>query len=69
VLQEEKASVVLENKKLQERLRQYETSGDPGTGAIHRYKEARKQLDAAKDEIFRMETCKIPNLKASDSDV
>jgi hypothetical protein len=69
VLQEEKASVMLENVKLQERLRQFETLEEPGTGAIHRYKEARKQLDAAKDEMFRMETCKITNLKASDDDV
>jgi protein HOOK3 len=61
VLQEEKASVVIENVKLQERLRQFETLEDPGSGAIHRYKEVRKQLDAAKDEMFRLETCKIPD--------
>jgi hypothetical protein len=64
VLQEEKASIVLENVKLQERLHKFETSENLDTDAIHRYNEARKQLDAAKCEMFTMETCKIPNLKA-----
>jgi hypothetical protein len=59
VLQEEKASVVLENLKLQDRLRQFEALEDPGTGTIHRYKETRKQLDALKEKMFRIETCKI----------
>ncbi|PNF37389.1 Hook-like protein 3 [Cryptotermes secundus] len=56
VLQEEKASVVLENLKLQDRLRQFEALEDPGTSTIHRYKETRKQLDACKEKIFRIET-------------
>lgn len=61
--------MVLENLKLQDRLRQFEALEDPGTGTIHRYKETRKQLDALKEEVFRIETCKIPNLKVSDDDV
>jgi hypothetical protein len=61
--------VVLENAKLQDRLRQFETLEDPATGTIHRYKETRKQLDALKDELFRIETCKIPNVKGSNDDV
>jgi hypothetical protein len=42
---------------------------DPGAGTIHRYKETRKQLDALKEKMFRIETCKIPSLKVSDDDV
>ncbi|KDR07771.1 Hook-like protein 3 [Zootermopsis nevadensis] len=56
VLQEEKASVVLENQRLQERLYVFETLEDPGTGTVHRYKETRKQLDALKEEMFKVET-------------
>jgi protein HOOK3 len=59
VLQEEKASVLLENHRLQERLYEFETLEDPGTGTVHRYKETRKQLDALKEEMFKIETCKI----------
>ncbi|XP_069694315.1 protein Hook homolog 3-like [Periplaneta americana] len=56
VLQEEKASVVLENQRLQDRLRELEVLEGPGTGTIHRYKETRKQLDALKEEMFKIET-------------
>lgn len=59
MLQEEKASVLLENHRLQERLYEFETLEDPGTGTVHRYKETRKQLDALKEEMFKIETCKI----------
>jgi hypothetical protein len=60
---------MLENLKLQDRLRQFETLEDPGTGIIHRYKETRKQLDALRDKMFTVETCKIPNLNVSDDGV
>jgi regulator of replication initiation timing len=59
VLQEEKASVLLENLRLQDRLSEFEALEVPGTGTIHRYKETRKELDALKEEIFKVETCKI----------
>lgn len=55
-LQEERTSVLLENRRLQDRLSQFEGSEDPGTGTIHRYKEIRRQLDALKEELFRVET-------------
>jgi hypothetical protein len=61
--------MLLENVKLQDRLRQFEALEDPGAGTIHRYKETRKQLDALKEKMFRIETCKAPNLKGSDEDV
>lgn len=56
VLQEEKASLQLENLRLQDRLSQFEGLEEPGTGTIHRYKETRKQLDALKEEMFKVET-------------
>ncbi|PSN52024.1 Protein Hook 3 [Blattella germanica] len=56
LLQEEKTSVFLENRRLQERLKEFETSEDPGTGTVHRYKETRKQLDILKEEMFKIET-------------
>jgi protein HOOK3 len=59
VLQEEKASVFLENRRLQDRLSEFEALEDPSTGTIQRYKETRKQLDALKEEMFKVETCKI----------
>ena len=59
VLQEEKASVLLENLRLHDRLSEFEGLEEPGTGTIHRYKETRKQLDALKEEVFKVETCKI----------
>ena len=58
LLHEEKASVLLENRRLQERLKEFETLEDPGSGSIHRYKETRKQLDTLKEEMFKIETCK-----------
>ena len=48
--------MLLENMRLQDRLSEIE---DPGIGTIHRYKETRKQLDALKEEVFKVETCKI----------
>lgn len=56
VLQEEKASVLLENTRLQDRLSEFEGLEDPGTGTVHRYKETRKQLEALKEEVFKVET-------------
>jgi len=56
VLQEEKASLQLENLRLQDRLSQFEGLEEPGIGTIHRYKETRKQLDALKEEMFKVET-------------
>ncbi|GLG93634.1 Uncharacterized protein GBIM_00989 [Gryllus bimaculatus] len=55
LLQEEKGSVLMENKRLHERLKEFENLDDPsGTG--HRYKELRKQVDVLKEELFKMET-------------
>jgi len=59
VLQEEKASVLRENMRLQDRLSQFEGSEDPDTRTIHRHQETRRQLDALRDEVFKLETCKI----------
>jgi hypothetical protein len=59
VLQEEKASVLLENLRFQDRLSEFEGFEDFGTSTSHRYKELRKQLDAVKEEMFKVETCKI----------
>ncbi|KAJ9584697.1 hypothetical protein L9F63_020958, partial [Diploptera punctata] len=56
LLQEEKASVLQENRRLQERLKEFETLEDPGSGSVHRYKETRKQLDTLKEEMFKIET-------------
>jgi len=59
VLQEEKVSLQRENLRLQDRLSQFEGLEEPGTGTIHRYRETRKQLDVLKEEMFKVETCKI----------
>ncbi|XP_066996837.1 protein Hook homolog 3 [Anabrus simplex] len=56
LLQEEKGSVLLENKRLQERLREFENLEDPASGTGHRYKELRKQVDVLKEELFKIET-------------
>ncbi|XP_066595335.1 protein Hook homolog 3 isoform X2 [Prorops nasuta] len=55
LLQEEKAALILENKKLQERLDEFENPED--SGSILKYQNSfRKQVEALKDELFKMET-------------
>lgn len=55
LLQEEKSSVLMENKRLQERLKEFENLDGP-SGSAHRYKELRKQVDVLKEELFKVET-------------
>lgn len=54
LLQEEKAVLVVENKKLQERLDEFENPEE--SGSILKYSGLRKQAEALKDELFKMET-------------
>jgi len=54
LLQEEKAALIVENKKLQERLDEFENPEE--TGSILKYSGLRKQVEALKDELFKMET-------------
>ena len=54
LLQEEKAALVAENKKLQERLDEFENPEE--TGSILKYSGLRKQVEALKDELFKVET-------------
>ncbi|XP_076751094.1 hook microtubule tethering protein [Xylocopa sonorina] len=54
LLQEEKAALVTENKKLQERLDEFENPEE--TGSILKYSGLRKQVEALKDELFKVET-------------
>ncbi|XP_078042358.1 hook microtubule tethering protein [Augochlora pura] len=54
LLQEEKAALVVENKKLQERLDEFENPEE--SGSIIKYSGLRKQVEALKDELFKVET-------------
>lgn len=54
LLQEEKTGLIAENKKLQERLDEFENPED--SGSILKYSGLRKQVEALKDELFKMET-------------
>lgn len=54
LLQEEKASLIAETKKLQDRLDEFENPEDSGSSL--KYSGLRKQLEAIKDEMFKMET-------------
>lgn len=54
LLQEEKAALIAENKKFQERLDEFENSEE--SGSISKYSELRKQVEALKDDVFKMET-------------
>lgn len=54
LLQEEKTGLIAENKKLQERLDEFENPEEPDS--IVRYSGLRKQVDGLKDELFKMET-------------
>ena len=54
LLQEEKAALVTENKKLQERLDEFENPEE--SGSILKYSSLRKQVVALKDELFKVET-------------
>ncbi|XP_011162542.1 protein Hook homolog 3 [Solenopsis invicta] len=54
LLQEEKTTLIAENKKLQERLDEFENPEE--SGSILKYSGLRKQVEALKDELFKMET-------------
>jgi len=54
LLQEEKTALIAENKKLQERLDEFENPEE--SGSILKYSGLRKQVEALKDELFKMET-------------
>ncbi|XP_070164558.1 protein Hook homolog 3 [Polyergus mexicanus] len=54
LLQEEKAALIAENKKLQEQLDEFENPEE--SGSISKYSGLRKQVEALKDELFKMET-------------
>lgn len=54
LLQEEKAVLIVENKKLQERLDEFENPEE--SGSILKYSGLRKQVEELKDELFKMET-------------
>ncbi|KAK9308152.1 hypothetical protein QLX08_001657 [Tetragonisca angustula] len=54
LLQEEKAALATENKKLQERLDEFENPEE--SGSILKYSSLRKQVVALKDELFKVET-------------
>ncbi|KAL6267663.1 hypothetical protein P5V15_000738 [Pogonomyrmex californicus] len=54
LLQEEKAALITENKKLQERLDEFENPEE--SGSILKYSGLRKQVETLKDELFKMET-------------
>ncbi|XP_011869645.1 PREDICTED: protein Hook homolog [Vollenhovia emeryi] len=54
LLQEEKVALIVENKKLQERLDEFENPEE--SGSILKYSGLRKQVEALKDELFKMET-------------
>lgn len=54
LLQEEKAVLMVENKKLQERLDEFENPEE--SGSILKYSGLRKQAEALKDELFKVET-------------
>lgn len=54
LLQEEKVALIAENKKLQERLDEFENPEE--SGSILKYSGLRKQVEALKDELFKTET-------------
>lgn len=54
LLQEEKATLAVENKKLQDRLDEFENPEE--SGSILKYSGLRKQVEALKDELFKVET-------------
>ncbi|XP_058793882.1 protein Hook homolog 3-like [Phymastichus coffea] len=55
-LQEENRTLQVENKKLQERLDEFETPDENGASSSIKYFGLRKQVEALKEEIFRVET-------------
>jgi protein HOOK3 len=56
LLQEERTTLQVENKKLQERLEEFENPEDSGTTSSLKYSGLRKQVEALKDEMFKLET-------------
>lgn len=56
-LQEEKASLLHENRRAQDRLRQLEAE-EANVGSGSRVQELRRQLDAVKEELYKVETSK-----------
>ncbi|XP_034234433.1 protein Hook homolog 3 [Thrips palmi] len=57
LLQEEKASILQENRRVQERLRQLEAE-EANIGSGNRLQELRKQLDSVKEELYKVETAR-----------
>lgn len=55
LLLEEKASLLQENRRVQERLRQLEAE-EASMGSGNRLQELRRQLDSVKEELYKMET-------------
>ncbi|KAK3913406.1 Protein Hook-like protein 3 [Frankliniella fusca] len=55
ILQEEKASLLHENRRAQERLRQLEAE-EASVGSGNRLQELRRQLDSLKEELYKVET-------------
>ncbi|XP_063219219.1 protein Hook homolog isoform X2 [Bacillus rossius redtenbacheri] len=58
LLQEEKTILHMENVKLQDKLKEFETLEDSSVGSGHRFKEMRKQNDTLKEEMFKIETAR-----------
>ncbi|XP_029164768.1 protein Hook homolog 3 [Nylanderia fulva] len=54
LLQEEKAALIAENKKFQQRLDEFENPEE--SGSILKYSGLRKQVETLKDELFKIET-------------
>ncbi|KAL0271024.1 UNVERIFIED_CONTAM: hypothetical protein PYX00_008269 [Menopon gallinae] len=58
LLQEEKVSILQENRKLQERLQEVENPQNPSLVAGNKYNLLKKEYDQLKEEMFRLETAK-----------
>ena len=56
LIQEERQTLQVENKKLQERLDEFENPEESGATSSLKYSGLRKQVDALKDEMFKLET-------------
>ncbi|XP_016838920.1 protein Hook homolog 3 [Nasonia vitripennis] len=56
LLQEERITLQVENKKLQERLDEFENPEESGAPTSLKYSGLRKQVETLKDEMFKLET-------------
>ncbi|KAJ8679016.1 hypothetical protein QAD02_014803 [Eretmocerus hayati] len=56
LLLEERSTLQVENKKLLERLDEFESPGESGAPSSLKYSGLRKQVEALKDEMFKLET-------------